>query len=208
MIERVKAKDGQTILKLNGRQICTSLNPLREARDWVKKNSRRFAEMKTVIVIGVGCGFHLAEIRRRFENTKIVALDFNQELIDFSAETHGLDLVGAELIKVGSVTEVAKNSTIRAAIAGSYAVVRFMPCTNQQLEQYNELECTMLGRNILGFKMVVGARARMGEIFNPKVNMAAITSNPTVTIKSLFESLGPNETSESLMVRALRELVN
>src|ERR1700741_2348478 len=91
MIERLKSKKGHVIAKFNGRFVCSSVDPVKEAEDWVTKLGRSVHDIKTIIVMGVGCGYHLAQLRRAVPGTVILALDFHSELFAFSEATHSLE---------------------------------------------------------------------------------------------------------------------
>jgi hypothetical protein len=207
MIERLHSKKGHAIAKCAGRYVCSSIDPAKEANDWVHKLSRRLKDMKTVIVLGVGCGYHLVQLRKSVPGATILALDFNRELIEFSEATHSTDWAGIRNVCLSDFENVAECSEICNAIKESYAVVKFAPVTLHDPASYREVEVFLLGRSWSGFQFITRERNRFSGLFQNTVHALPVDSNSLLSIKSLCERLSPNECRESMLLRALRELV-
>ena len=208
MIEKVSSKSGHTVFKWSGRLVCTSLDPIREARDWVKKHQRRLTDLSTFVVLGVGCGYHIAELRRRYPQAKILAIDICQEMVKLTQELQSLDTQGVESIVVNSPQALLQNTHLMAALGQAYAVVRFHPSTQWSVESYDHIESTLLGRNSEGFQWLLQSRDPLADVLRPTVALTTVGEKRPVTIKNLVEALTSSESSEGLIVRALRELVN
>ncbi len=208
MIERCKAKSGQSIVKYSGRYICSSVNPQSEAAEWVEKRTAQVAGMNSVIVVGVGCGYHIAALRRRFTSLNIVAVDTDQELIDFTRDQLNLETVDVKFVKFDSTETLTSDANVQAALGGSYIVLRFAPSTCYSAEEFNLIECTLLARNRQGFDAVLACRKRIGELVRAGNGSIVTDSKYLISIKNLYESLSAADAPEGLLVRALKELVN
>ena len=61
MLEEAQARNSERIAKLNGRILCSSIDPSREARKWVDLHSEISEDCETIFVLGLGCGYHIVE---------------------------------------------------------------------------------------------------------------------------------------------------
>ncbi len=75
-IEWTRTQSGQHAVICDGKWLCSSIDPQTEGRSWVERYANIFKEENSILVLGVGAGWHLREARVRFAHTKITTIDF------------------------------------------------------------------------------------------------------------------------------------
>ena len=84
-----RARDGSLVLQWDGRWLASSFKPVEEALKWVAQNHARWevnSGLKSLIIIGAGCGYHAVEASRSFEALDVIVIDNRQELIDWNRQ--------------------------------------------------------------------------------------------------------------------------
>jgi len=83
-----QAKNGEDTLKLNGVSIYSSYNPMKGVKQWINKEID--LQAKGYLLIGLGLGYHLAELSKLVPNKSIIVYIFDrQELEIFAKENKG-----------------------------------------------------------------------------------------------------------------------
>lgn len=79
----ISAKNGQKNIEIcqNGQRnyIHSSYNPDREAERWVQRYSYIDKSVKKIYVIGMGLGYHIKALQRKFPHTELEVWDFNNK---------------------------------------------------------------------------------------------------------------------------------
>ena len=80
------AKSGHPVPVVNGVHLHSIYNPVKEAKDMVKKSYKSFKENTNVLIFGYGFGYHIAEIISFFKLEKIkkyelVVIEPNEEIL-------------------------------------------------------------------------------------------------------------------------------
>ena len=81
------AKSGHPVPVVNGVHLHSIYNPVKEARDMVKKSYKNFKENPSVLIFGYGFGYHIDEIISFFKSEKIkkyelVVIEPNEEILN------------------------------------------------------------------------------------------------------------------------------
>lgn len=79
--EMTEARNGSYTLKLGNIWLHSSYDPLGEGERWAAEVSCQPEE--TLIILGVGLGYHLAALARRADQGKVIAIEPVQELMKF-----------------------------------------------------------------------------------------------------------------------------
>ena len=79
MIEWSRTPSGEYGARSAGRALCSSRDPRKEARAWCDHHAE-LATLNDWTVVGIGAGYHLFEMRRRWPAIRIQAFDLNLEL--------------------------------------------------------------------------------------------------------------------------------
>lgn len=66
----------------NGKFLCSSRDPIKEAKSWLHAYAQELALAETVVVIGCGAGFHLTELLNQYPKMVIEVLELEENLYD------------------------------------------------------------------------------------------------------------------------------
>lgn len=58
-------------------------DPLKEATIWVEKEIKQLSNNSSVLVIGLGAGYHIEKLSKTLPSTKIIVLEFNEQLFNW-----------------------------------------------------------------------------------------------------------------------------
>lgn len=206
MLERISAKNKCAVIKWNGKYICSSVDPVKEAGDWVKKQQMRLSRQKNIIVLGAGCGYHLTALQKAFPSIKILAIDVFSELIEFCKKEHALDLSDVAFECISSIESLVANKKIYNFLKSRYAVLKFSPAVSVHAELYDKIEVMLLGRTVESAEFLGRIRPEFQPLLKSRSGMQE--SRYLFSIKTLDESLN-KESSEDLVykVKILKELI-
>lgn len=136
MISWCPSKVEAEVLFLNDRALCSRIDPMAEARNWVRYYRDKMKWTDVIVVLGVGPGYHLDIIEGEFPSKKIVAYDFHSEVVA---------LHGNRICLLSEATELPTE-----ALDGRSVVLPFRPAWGNQLEFYSRKQNELTGTHIKG----------------------------------------------------------
>ncbi|OQW50323.1 MAG: hypothetical protein A4S09_00580 [Proteobacteria bacterium SG_bin7] len=158
MLDEVRSKSGHRVLRCAGRLLASREDPIREANRWLENNRKYFSGRKCVIVLGVGCAYHLELLAQQASVENVVGIDCSDEIISWCRERLQSKNKG---IIFFSIKEISR---VKIYLSGSYAVLKYFPSivTNQKIfkEQYEFL----LGRTTAGAQFISSSRESFKDI--------------------------------------------
>lgn len=146
MIEWQDAKSGARVPRWKGRLLASRLDPEAEARDWFLRRTSFVERVKTVIVLGVGGGFHISEILRR-TSASVVVVEPEAEL--------GLAVMPALIEKFGErvkmvcvqrAADLRNNDQVRSALGSSFIVLEHPASVAGSREFFSECAGQLIAR--------------------------------------------------------------
>ena len=210
MIERLQSRNRKNIVKYQGRLLASSVDPVREANNWVQKHLPRIIKNTHIIVLGAGCGYHLVALKTAHPSAKILCIESEGDLIAFCQAEHSLDLAEAQFICEKTKENLKRNSRLQKFIHHPYIILKAGSATTSEGNFFIEAEELLLGRTQESFDFIVAHRSDLNELF--KLESSARNASVTGALISIkgIEALVSNmtETTASMIFRALRELVN
>jgi hypothetical protein len=195
-------------LTYDGRQLCSSRDPLKEAKGWcdLMLAAEKNGPASHYWVIGLGAGFHIEELARRRNESVISVIEFRESLVDSFLEdsSWGKALRGQVLVeRVSGTQELFQSRSFLVYGLQFSRVFRFIPCL-QGLEDWSSaVESDLLGRSPSGFKTI----SKLLDLSIPGFE-SRIRENESINIKmidSLFDGAPMSE--QKKMVSLLKELV-
>lgn len=208
-LEFIETKSQHRGLKKNGKLVCSSINPVAEAKKWVNKHLDAFTKAESIVVLGIGCGYHLVELENKFEHKKILAIDTSEDIVAFAQTLQGLALSRTKLIHLTSCEDLFKNRIIAQSVRQRYVVASFGSVTHLDHANYQLMQDTLLGRNLQGFSFIIGQRTELKDRIKTLVPVKKVDQrNELLSIKDLANQLDSNYCGlETFIIKALRELV-
>lgn len=206
MVEFRVSRKNHRYFTLNGRHICSSVDPVEEAVNWVNGLEPSVSEANSIIVLGLGNGFHVVELEKAFPSSKIVVVETRMELVAPCQGIQGLSMSSADIIIAESLDILKAQSRLKRVLQGSYAVVQYRPVTNTDSSMYSDFFDLLIGRSQKAFEFQLMARKDWTKNVHPLDRDGG--SDRWLGIHDLQESLTEEANySDYHLVQALRELV-
>ena len=207
LLARSHSPSGHTIWSENGRALCSRVDPLKEAVSWVDHHAGDITTSQVVIVLGLGCGYHLVELIRRFPIKKILVLESNPELVDEVQELHGSALGTIDILTGKKIESFLESSRLQKALTKIFYLAEFRAGTAPQHDFYENLRNYILARERLGLQYHLRWRENLAEV----LDLRAIFMSPNylLSIKDLVDSIQPDRqgSHSARVLQALREFV-
>lgn len=163
-----------------------------------------------VIVLGLGCGFHIVALKQRFAKIQVLAVETDSEIIGAARDLQGLDLEGIDVIAADSADSLLETSKIRSWQKSPFALVDFAPAQQGAEELYSDLKAQLIARDPVYFSAVIAKDERLQKIFR-RWSIEGGENSALLSIKSITDGLSEAEARISprdvLLLRTLRELV-
>ena len=206
MIELEQSRTGQPVLKLNGRYLASSFDPIKEAFAWANRAAADLGSKGAAIIIGAGCGYHIAALKEKCPNILIVALELDAEIAKHALSWNPI-LSAHNIVIASSLTDLTDEPRLRDALAGTYAVLPHLPTADAHPEWTLQTAQFLLGRDKLSFLLQLRMRPELHCLLDPK-KIAALGNEP-VSIKTLQRLYSDTATHarERQIWRVLEELV-
>src|SRR6516162_293586 len=100
-IEFSMAKNSELTFTVDGRHLCSSINPSKEAKSWVVHHEKYWKNCETVIVVGLGCGYHVRALQIA-GCPHVIAVEPSKGVISAALRVHPLDLQESNLVHLDS----------------------------------------------------------------------------------------------------------
>lgn len=136
MISWRSSKVEAEALFLNDRALCSRVDPMAEARNWIRYYRDKMKWTDVIIVLGVGPGYHLDLIESEFPNKKILAFDSHSEVVA---------LHGNKIHLLGDSADLPIEALNRRSV-----VLPFRPAWGNQIEFYSRIQNKFTGVQVKG----------------------------------------------------------
>lgn len=191
MLEYLNAKSGHSICKFRGRQMGSRVDPVREAQMWVQSIESKIADCSQLIVLGMGCGYHLIELRRLYRGASILAIDGFREMVEFNQKLHSVLLADVDLVLAQNSEDLSESCRVQKALRGPYKVLEHGPSLQLDPLLYKDLKETLLGRNTRGAELLARVRPDFALCVEQTKLKEALdrSEDDLIHIKMIHESL-------------------
>lgn len=206
MIELEVSRSGQPVLKMNGRYLASSFDPVKEAFGWANRAAADIGTKGAAIILGAGCGYHVAALKEKCPNVSILALELNEQVAHRALEWNPI-LQAHNLLVVDDLSQMTEAPQLRDAMAGTYAVLPHLPSTDAHPEWALATARFLLGRDRLSFLLQLRMRPDLHSLMDPK-KISGLEDAP-VSIKTLQKLFSESSafTRERQVWKVLEELV-
>lgn len=105
------------IFTVDGRHLCSTVDPSKEAEQWDQHHASRTAACKAIIVLGIGCGYHLRALKKKSRSIRVIGVESSKPVQAAALQVHPLDLHSDEFV------DSADHQIVREATREPYAVL-------------------------------------------------------------------------------------
>ena len=206
MIESATAKNGSLIYLKDGKYLASSFDPQKEAEGWFRNCQRLTKYARTVFVLGLGSGYHIAVLKRELPEAKIVVIESDQELV---AAFQSANSVECEIICEADWRRLFQHSSVSGGVQNTYAVLLHPPSYNVEKEYFGNAYKFLLARSVEGLFALLKNRPEMlSELDEAKLADLARSTEP-VTIRTITKAMKatPYANDTRRLWKVLEELI-
>ena len=209
MIETITARNGQLVFKYDGRLLSSSVDPSREANDWIYQQRELLQQNDRVVILGFGSGYHFVELLKQFPKHRILAIGLENELLEKIYELHRSCLQRIEFVVLESCELTLASARVRNFMRSGALVLEHPSTRNLNYDFYSDIKRRLLAREPLLFADWVRREPRLVQLF-PLQSIPGGEEVPLLNIKDLNRlavSRSENPSRDVLIMRTLRELI-
>jgi hypothetical protein len=195
------AKNSELIFTSGGRHLCSTIHPTKEARQWIAHHESLWKNCRTIIVLGLGCGYHVRALKMINTPARVFVLEPSQEIMQAALKIHPFDLGQSEIAIWKNRKDLEDNYHLRNITKKSYAVLTHEPSAFANPEFYADAKQFLLGRDTAGLRWLFENR----EMAAPEISEPQEIS--IKTLDPLWQKQLAGEEPLQPVMHALRELI-
>lgn len=208
MVEWVDAANGDKVIRFDGRLLASRFDPRKEAGEWLDSRPEFLAKVRTIIVLGMGAGYHVAELLERTgreKGPKILVIETNEKILNAGQMLHQFPANRVIFEQVRSARALRASVQVKKAVAESFVVLAHPASMVNDQKLFEECRLQLLGRDWGALSWQWKLRNAPDFDANSRIDMR---SQP-LTIHDLeqTELVSNSEERERMLFKALRELV-
>jgi len=204
------ARSGHPVLKKSGRWLASSFDPVREARQWADAVVSGPGKTDVIIVLGLGCGYHVAELIARRPERSVLTIECDPVVRD-----HALrfcpELRNQTIIVENEWMKLIEKPAMRDVLVGVYRVAVHAPSLALEPNFFASVDNLLRGRDRLSFLLLLKTRPELLAILDPDRlgEIGELKTDEAVSIKTMQRLFSQRSMSsrERRLWRVLEELV-
>ena len=204
MIEIVDAANGEKVIRYKGRLLASRFNPRQEARDWLGRRGDFLSKVRTVVVLGMGAGHHVAELVESTQ-AKILVIETVDQILTAGQSLHVFPANRVVFEHVQNARQLRASAQVKKAVAESFVVLAHAASTLADQKIYDECRAQLLGRE--WGALTWQWKLRNGPSFDATARIDTGAKDLTIYDLEQTELVQNSEERERLLFKALRELV-
>ncbi len=204
-LEFLKCKDNQWVPIVNGTLLHSTVDPYKEARDLIDLEWDRISTVQTLIVFGIGGGYHIEEILSR-KSLNIVVVEAEKDLAQAMAEKKPELFKKIEVLSGFPPAQIYLESKIISALSSSYAILLHPASMRVSSYYYNAVSQVLNQRTLVRLRELSQGNPNLNR-FLKSLN---ISEDQILTLPMVEEAMarqGSGFDREGLIWMTMRELV-
>lgn len=206
MITLETSRVGVPILKVEGRALASTFDPLKEAAAWAQSVEVTLAPGTAAVILGAGCGYHVAALKLLCPRSTVIAIEPSAEVAAYARQFNP-SLLESDVIVETDRLKLTANPFVRDALGGVFVPVQHGPTAQIHQSWSSEMAAFLMARDKLSFLLQLRMRPELFALLDP-AKIEALGNEP-ISIKTLQKMF--KETSaqahERRLWRVLEELV-
>ncbi len=209
MIESLQARDNTTIFTWEGKYLCSRVSPLKEASAWVLGNASQISSSKSIVVLGLGNGFHVVELRARYPYKKIYVIETEINIISNFKKRFPIESANIHMVHVKDENTLLRDSYIKKLVKEFYIILDHKPSL-QLFPELKVYQSWLLGRTYESLQWLLEARKLSSEVVIESLGINDLNSE-CISLINLQNCLSKTESKEgkklNYKINALKELL-
>ena len=207
MLERLTTRSGHIAFRFNGVTLSSTVDPLQEALGWVTQSEAQIKSAPHLLVLGIGSGHHIVQLKKMYPQKKIVVIDPHKELVTAVLREQSMDFADVEVLCEQDITSLCKSLRLQTALTKLFRILEHRPSIAVNPEYYKEAYEVILGRDIYNFNFHLQLRPEWRSCFQKEKLVHDVQDK--IQIKKMEKALQWNGDNARpfMLIKALRELV-
>lgn len=201
MIELITNKDGLKIPKVDGICLHSLVDPVRESIRNVNEFETSLKQARYIIVFGLGGGFHVEELKRRF-SAEITVIEASSEIAQAVIENNPRLIDSQNLLIGQSFDALLNNDAFIDSFSDRFAVYQHTPSIRLFTEYYKKILHEIHGRKLSTLKSLA--------LHNPELTrLLSGMEREEFDLKEISNELDQKEeiSQAGLVFKLMRELI-
>jgi hypothetical protein len=165
MLEWKKAVDGSWVPSEQGLLLASGHNPKKEASAWCDRYKKRIEESESLVVLGLGGGYHIRELHERYSDLRIVVIEKNSELVSQVVEKTGALPQTAGVFSPKRPGLLASELDVQDVLSSVYGLLRYSASIRPDPDYYHEVALWLMARSSEGLRAQINLRPKLREFF-------------------------------------------
>lgn len=207
MLERLTTRSGHITFRLNGMTLSSTVDPIQEAINWVESHELLIKSAPHLIILGVGSGHHIVQLKKAYPQKKIIVIEAHKELVTAVNREVAIDLVDVDILCEKDSHLLAKSTRLQNVLTKLFRIIEHRPSMAVNPEYYKDVVEVLLGRDIYNFNFHLQLRPHLLSSFQKEKLVHDVQDK--IQIKKMEKALqwdGDNSRA-FMLIKALRELV-
>ncbi|MES2964938.1 MAG: hypothetical protein V4760_13690 [Bdellovibrionota bacterium] len=206
MITIESSRAGVPIIKVEGRALASTFDPLKEAASWAQSVEATLAPGTAAVILGAGCGYHVAALKMLCPKSTVLTLEPDLEVAEHALRFNP-SLRPEDIVVETDRLKITEHARVKDALGGVFVPVTHGPTAQVRPEWVAELSAFLMARDKLSFLLQLRMRPDLFALLEP-AKIEAIVNEP-VSIKTLQKLFKDSSASsqERRLWRVLEELI-
>lgn len=208
VLDWVRNLRGDAIPRWDGRLVSSKVDPWKEAETWIAARAARIHDAGTVLVFGIGGGFHVARLGQLYPGKPMIVIEAEAAFLS-SPSPLIRDLVQQIPVHAGvDPPALLGLADVQTAVKDVYAVLRHPPALRISPMYYQRASAVLLGREAECFNnlsRIRGSACRLPSSPRPPDEPAAAISVRTIVDVAVPAAAAVTEETRAWL--CLRELL-
>ncbi len=209
MLEWIESRTSHLIPKQNGTLLCSSIDPMAEAKKWVARQTGDLKSYDVLFVLGLAGGFHINQLAQNFPDSEIIVIEPIKELEKMLLSRRGPVAENITILSGLTLEEIKANVFVRAGLKSLYRVLAYPTSCRLNKDFFEKVENLLLGRDADSFSYHLEGRSHLRRFFET-LDIFEDGNSHSITILDIERALRKRSTvleREGMIFMALRELV-
>lgn len=211
---------GHGILKKNGRLLASMMDPVREGMMWADRICANIGKDESIIVLGLGAGYHVLELRRRLPETPILVIEPDAEVeraaqdLVLQNDTNVVENAKVatrpfSLVVESDWTKLTGHGVLGDFLGSPYRIAIHPPSRQCEPEYFANVEKLLLARDKTSFLLHLRSRPDLFSLLNEEILASLRDQGEAVSIKTLQKLFSDKAHSsrERRIWKVLEELI-
>lgn len=210
MIEWVESRNNLMVPMQNGVLLCSSIDPVAEAKKWVEKYIADINEYEVIFILGLAGGFHIKQLAQAIPDTEIIVIESLKPLEKELLSRRGPLQDNVTILAGYSINELKQNVYFRAGVKSIYRILKYPTSCRLNSDYYENVERLLCGHDYESLQFHLDGRQHLKSLFD-EINLKKECSDTeNITILDVEKSIRKKNkelSRDAMIFMTLRELV-